>query len=114
MPYREIAAEEPGEPSAAIRPRVIAARERQHERQGAGACNARLPGPLVRKHCKLDEPGRRLVEEAVNKIGLSARAHDRILKVARTIADLDGAGSISKTHVGEAIQYRVLDRPLQS
>jgi magnesium chelatase family protein len=65
---------------------------------------------LIRTHCALDASGERTLEMAVRRMGLSARAHDRILKVARTIADLDGSGTVSAKHVAEAVQYRSLDR----
>jgi len=65
---------------------------------------------LIRKHCRLDAACEQLLETAMNRMGLSARAHDRILKVARTIADLDAAPEIVPKHIGEAIQYRSLDR----
>lgn len=100
------------EPSAAVRARVLAARERQAERAGAGGprVNARLKGAALRRACPIPPEGRRLLAEAVEKLGLSARAHDRILRVARTIADLEGAERISVAHLAEAVQYRALDR----
>ncbi|HEY3177231.1 MAG TPA: YifB family Mg chelatase-like AAA ATPase [Candidatus Polarisedimenticolia bacterium] len=112
--YREMSSEESGEPSDAIRFRVVAARERQRERAGGYGCNARMPSPLLRKHCGLDAAGRKLLEQAVTKLGLSARAHDRVLKVARTIADLEVSDRIATAHLAEAIQYRGLDRAGQS
>jgi magnesium chelatase family protein len=75
-----------------------------------GYYNAYMPAPLVRKLCALDDAGERTLEMAVRRMGFSARAHDRILKVARTIADLDGAAKVSAKHVAEAVQYRSLDR----
>lgn len=108
--YREMSSEEPGECSAAIRLRVIAARERQASRGVGSGCNARMPSTLVRRICALDAGGRRLMEQAVTRLGLSARAHDRVLKVARTIADLEAADRIRRDHLAEAIQYRGLDR----
>jgi magnesium chelatase family protein len=108
----EISSEAGGEPSAAIRDRVDAARIRQRERfQGTPVkCNAEMTARLLRKHCALDAHSKKLLETAVEKLGLSARAYDRILKVARTIADLAGAEAISAPHLAEAIQYRALDR----
>jgi magnesium chelatase family protein len=69
-----------------------------------------MPSPKIRDHCKLDAGGERTLELAVRKMSLSARAHDRILRVARTIADLDEAGAVAAKHVAEAVQYRSLDR----
>jgi magnesium chelatase family protein len=69
-----------------------------------------MPSKMIREHCKLDEAGERTLEMAVQRMGLSARAHDRILKVARTIADLEGEEAISVRQLAEAVQYRSLDR----
>ncbi len=107
MPYKELRSNGTTESSAAIRARVERARAVQHAR---GHYNARMPSRLIRKQCALDEAGERTLEMAVRKMGLSARAHDRILKVARTIADLDESASISAKHLAEAVQYRSLDR----
>ncbi len=108
--YRDLSGNDAGEPSAAIRMRVVEARERQRRRLGRIGCNARMPSRLLREHCTLDRDGRRIVERAVSKLGLSARAHDRVLKVARTIADLGGAERIGASDLAEAIQYRAMDR----
>jgi magnesium chelatase family protein len=112
VPYAQLAATAAGEPSAAVRARVLAARERQRARlDGAPArVNARMTGRQVRRFCALPEAGTRLLAAAVTRLGLSARGHDRVLKVARTIADLDGADGLTVDHVAEAIQYRGLDR----
>jgi magnesium chelatase family protein len=101
-----------GEGSAEVRQRVMHAREVQRLRDGRRGprCNARLRGGALRSHCALDEAGRGLLARAVEKLGLTARAHDRILRVARTIADLEGAAAILPVHVAEAVQYRALDR----
>jgi len=72
--------------------------------------NAQMPPKLIRKYCAISAEGEKLMETAVARLGLSARAHDRILKVSRTIADLSAAGDISPQHLSEAIQYRTLDR----
>jgi len=90
-----------------MRVRVDKAREVQ---QARGCTNSRMPSRLIRKQCALDETGERTLEMAMKRMSLSARAHDRILKVARTIADLDESASIAAKHIAEAIQYRSLDR----
>jgi magnesium chelatase family protein len=101
-----------GEDSASIRARVLAARARQHERfRGRHLfSNARMTSRLIRRHCRLDAEGERLLEQAMTRQGLSARAYDRILKVSRTIADLEGVEEIRPAHVAEAVGYRSLDR----
>ena len=104
----EIASVDPGEPSAAIRERVERAREIQRAR--FRRCNADMTSRQMRKHCELDPPSRRLLVAAIDRLGLSARAHDRILKVARTIADLAGCERIESAHLAEAVQYRALGR----
>ncbi|MCZ7583468.1 MAG: ATP-binding protein [Deltaproteobacteria bacterium] len=112
--YREIAARGGGESSQAIRERVVRARLRQGERftDSAASCNAEMPARMIKNHCALDADGHRIMESVMERLGLSARAHDRILKVARTIADLDGSDAIRATHIAEAVQYRGLDRTL--
>ena len=99
------------EPSSAVKARVDAARRRQRERYGAAGplCNAQLPAALVGQYCALDEAGEKLLRGAFQRMGLTARSHDRILRVARTIADLEGAERISAAHLAEAIQYRNTD-----
>jgi magnesium chelatase family protein len=98
-----------GEPSSAVRMRVVAARAAQRART-PGTLNARLKGRELRHHCRLDAKGQRLLEAATERLGLSARAYTRILRVARTIADLAGADALHSGHLAEAIQYRSLDR----
>jgi magnesium chelatase family protein len=100
------------EPSGAVRARVVRAREVQRGRRarGGAAVNGRLRGSALRRACAIDAAGRQLLHDAVEKLGLSARAHDRILRVARTIADLEGANRIATPHLAEAVQYRALDR----
>ena len=110
--YRELRSEQSAESSEAIRGRVEHARATQLERfrdDGIYA-NAQMSTRLIRRHCPIDEASEKLLEAAITRMGLSARAHDRILKVARTIADLDGSTAIASRHIGEAVQYRSLDR----
>lgn len=106
--YKELASEEDAEPSVEMRGRVEACRRLQLERTGAP--NARLKPRQIKQLCKLDETGAGMLRLAMSEMNLSARAYDRILKVARTIADLAGSGQIQPDHLGEAIQYRTLDR----
>ena len=112
LPYRELAATGRAESSAAVRRRVQKAREIQQQRFDGGPTrlNARMSGRQIREFCLLGEESQRLMEMAVERLGLSARAYTRVLKVARTIADLDGEADIGPQHVSEAIQYRALDR----
>ena len=92
--------------------RVDAARQRQHDRFGANTtmCNARMGPDEMRKFCTLDEASAELMKQAFDALGLTARSYDRILKVARTIADLSGAENVEVEHIAEAIQYRNFDR----
>jgi magnesium chelatase family protein len=111
--YKELRGEAEIESSASVRERVLRARDIQLERYKGEKnlyANAQMPPKLIRKHCAISADGEKLLETAIQRLGLSARAHDRILKVSRTIADLDGAPSIEPKHLGEAIQYRTLDR----
>ncbi|HET8925105.1 MAG TPA: YifB family Mg chelatase-like AAA ATPase [Candidatus Acidoferrum sp.] len=111
--YKELRAPSSSEDSASVRQRVIAARDRQVERfrgEKKTYANAQMMSKMIRKHCTISAEGEKLLENAITRLGLSARAHDRILKVARTIADLDGAAGIEPKHLSEAIQYRTLDR----
>ncbi|MEG1932933.1 MAG: YifB family Mg chelatase-like AAA ATPase, partial [Pygmaiobacter sp.] len=110
--YAELSAKAGGESSADIRARVIAAREVQlHRYAGTGVtCNAQLTPALLRRHCKLTPAADKLMATAFARLGLSARAYDRVLKVSRTIADLECSVLIDVPHVSEAIQYRTLDR----
>lgn len=101
-----------GEPSQPIRDRVQAARDRTRQRfqDEPIQCNAEMQSRHIRKWCALDDTSRTLLENAIRKLGLSARATDRILKVSRTIADLEGVADLQAHHVAEAIQYRTIDR----
>ncbi len=111
--FRELRGEHSAEPSSNVRERVMRAREAQLVRfkdERKVFANAQMPAKLIRKHCQISAEGEKMLENAVARLGLSARAHDRILKVARTIADLDGAAGIEPKHVSEAVQYRSLDR----
>lgn len=112
VPFRDLTTETQDESSEIIRKRVLAAREVQrarYEKDGI-RCNAQLRPRQIKKHCQIDEPSRRLVEMAMERLGLSARAYNRILKVARSIADLEGREQISAQDISEAVQYRSLDR----
>ncbi len=107
VPYRELRDKGAGVSSAEMRQRVVEAHAIQSRR---GFYNSRMPSNLLRQCCELDESGERTLEMAVRRLGLSARAHDRILKVARTIADMDHKEQVSAKHLAEAVQYRSLDR----
>lgn len=111
--YKELRSEASGDSSADIRERVKTARaiqlRRFEEIQGIYS-NSRMESKEIRRFCRIDEQGEELLKMAITKLGLSARAHDRILKVARTIADLEGSQNIQAAHLSEAIQYRSLDR----
>ena len=110
--YRDLASDFSGEPSASIRERVQRARHIQQERftQAQIYCNANMESRHLREFCKVEEAAQELLRVAITQLGLSARAYDRILKVARTIADLGANPTIEAEHVSEAIQYRSLDR----
>ena len=113
--FREMAGASNGESSAAIRERVVAARERQQARfkdKPKITCNARTGTRELKQFCELDEATKELLKFAMTDLNLSARVYDRILKVARTIADLAGTEKVAGEHVSEAIQYRSLDRQL--
>ena len=108
----EISQMTPGEPSAEIRERVEAARSKQRERftDHTIIANAQMTTRHLREYCRLSKESQSMLDRAVEKLGLSARAYDRILKVARTIADLGGDEELGSEHVAEAIQYRALDK----
>ena len=113
VPFAELADSRAGEPSAVIRERVVAARRRQEARLREHPdvhCNAQMTGRMLRQFCTLDDAGQALIRQAMERLSLSARAYDRILKVSRTIADLDASDHIQAHHIAEAIGYRSLDR----
>ncbi len=115
--FRDLSDKRAGETSEAVRERVNAARGIQADRfrrkkTGGPYSNSRMTPREIRRHCEVDGESRRLLETAVERLGLSARAYSRILKVARTIADLDGEEKLKTAHISEAIQYRTLDRPV--
>jgi magnesium chelatase family protein len=114
--YRDLSSREAGEPSKEIKKRVDSARKTQlHRFKGMKIyCNAQMTNRQIKKFCQIDEASQKLLELAIDKFGLSARAYTRILKVARTIADLEGQENIQPAHLSEAIQYRSLDRNLIS
>ena len=114
--WEELSSRPKGESSAVVRARVDEARQRQRDRfkKARSVFNNAQMGPRhLRKFCQLDEAGLGLMKLAVERMGLSARAYDRVLKVARTIADIENSAQILSRHLGEAIQYRSLDRPLR-
>ncbi|MCF0201290.1 MAG: magnesium chelatase, partial [Bacteroidales bacterium] len=111
--YNDLSERRNGERSSMVRERVIAARKIQEARYAdfpSIHANAQMSPQLIEKYCDLDETCRTMLKNAMCRMGLSARAHDRILKVARTIADLDGSDNIQSCHLAEAINYRSLDR----
>jgi magnesium chelatase family protein len=113
VPFEQLSGKRDGESSQNVRARVESGRGRQSERfagEKGVYCNAHMGRKLLRKYCELGDECRDLLSRAVTRYGLSARAHDRILKVARTIADLAGSRDIGPEHLAEAIQYRSLDR----
>jgi magnesium chelatase family protein len=113
VPFKDLSDAQPGESSADIRKRVVAARKIQEERfkdYPKVFCNAQMTRSLLNRFCKTDKASQQLLKTAMEKLSLSARAYDRILKVSRTIADLENSPDILPAHIAEAIQYRSLDR----
>jgi len=110
--YRDLSSDTAGESSQIIKERVEAARtiQRQRFKNEHIHCNAQMKNRHITKHCKLDDASMTLLERAMELLGLSARAYHRILKIARTIADLDNSDALTTTHIAEAIQYRSLER----
>jgi len=113
VPFRELADARESEQSEKVRERVTATRqiqEKRYEEKKGIHCNAQITSKMLREICKIDQVGQALLKTAMEKLNLSARAYDRILKVARTIADLESSKDIKPEHLAEAIQYRSLDR----
>jgi magnesium chelatase family protein len=110
--YKELAMNEKSEESAVVRERILAARRIQSKRlESFGIyCNAQMTPAALRRFCRLDGESEKQMENAITRLGLSARAYDRILRVSRTLADLENGEKINAHHVSEAIQYRTLDR----
>ena len=108
--FEDLRSRQEAEPSASVKERVNAARAIQNERFGnSGKCNARMGPADMRKYCVLNEESAQLMKDAFEAMGLTARSYDRILKVARTVADLDGSETIEPHHIAEAIQYRAVN-----
>jgi magnesium chelatase family protein len=115
VPWRQLRGEGTGLDSAAMRKMVLRARAAQRERfggNGSTTTNAAMSPRQVRRFCPLDSAGEALLKQVLTELGLSARAHDKILRIARTLADMEGAAAIESQHVAEAVQYRRLDRKL--
>ena len=112
VPYRDLAGGAGAETSSVVALRVAAARRIRQKRFSRSriSCNARMGSRHIRAHCKVDDRSAALLESAIDRLGLSARAYGRVLKISRTIADLAGAADIGTDHVAEAIGYRSLDR----
>jgi magnesium chelatase family protein len=116
VPFRELSAKTPGTSSAQMREQVVHARRIQQQRFAGTATrhNGRMTHRQIRAFCPLDDACMNLLRATMTELGLSARAHDKILRLARTIADLDSADTIAPAHISEAINYRTLDRSLWS
>lgn len=114
VPFKELSGGTPGTSSAEMRKQVMTARGRQTARFNGSPTryNADMSHRQTRRFCQLDEECSNLLRGAMTEMGLSARAHDKILRVARTIADLDGSDAVRPNHLNEAINYRMLDRNL--
>jgi magnesium chelatase family protein len=116
VPFKELSGPREGSTSEAMRDQVISARAVQAVRflSSNTRCNADMSTREIREHCKLSDAGTNLLRSSIQEMGLSARAHDKVLRVARTIADLDGSGEILSEHLSEAVNYRMLDRQFWS
>jgi magnesium chelatase family protein len=110
VPYTELTGKRPGTDSATMRKQVSVAREAQRRRFGDDSCNARMDSRQLRTFCELSDACLLMMKQAMDEMGLSARAYDKVRRVARTIADLESAEHISENHLAEAVQYRLLDR----
>jgi magnesium chelatase family protein len=111
VPYRELTSRQPGTDSATMRGQVTSARAAQSRRfSGDGTSNARMDSRQLKKFCDLSDGCLLLMKQAMDELGLSARAYDKVRRVARTIADMEGSAAIQEHHVAEAVQYRLLDR----
>ena len=112
VPFRELSTKSDGTSSQEIRERVVAARRRQSLRfqNSSTRLNGKMKPPQIRRYCVLAKDAEEILKSAMEDLGLSARAHDKILRISRTIADLDDADTIASHHLTEAINYRTLDR----
>lgn len=116
VPFKELSASRDGTTSTAMRDHVMSARAIQQARylNSKTRQNAQMTTREIREHCRLDDAATSLLRTSIQELGLSARAHDKVLRVARTIADLDHCSEISTEHVSEAVNYRMLDRQFWS
>lgn len=113
VPYKQLTGERNGTDSTAMRNQVLRARRMQVERNGSPVHpNSTLSGRMLDKHAELDDAAKGLLKEAMTGLGLSARAYDKVRRVARTIADVEGSEAVLAAHIGEAVQYRLLDRKM--
>ena len=114
VPFQELSGLPTGSSSDQMRQTVELARRVQANRYAGNRiyCNAQLKSALLREHCALDKASQQLLKSSVQQLGLSARAHDKVLRLARTVADVEGAANLNATHLQEAINYRMLDRQL--
>ncbi len=112
VPYRQLSSDRRGTDTDTMRRRVLEARRVQGRRQGLDRANAELTGRVLDRYAALDEAGQVVLAQAMTELGLSARAYDKIRRVARTIADLEASEQVQAHHLAEAIQYRLLDRLL--